>query len=35
MRSFQASKLIGDYARLQAGQGYGYVSDLVLLRREA
>lgn len=26
---FQVSRLIGDYARLQAGQGYGYVSDLV------
>ncbi|MDA9420724.1 MULTISPECIES: PRC-barrel domain-containing protein [Bradyrhizobium] len=26
---FSISKVIGDYARLQAGQGYGYVSDLV------
>ncbi len=26
---FSISKIIGDYARLQAGQGYGYVSDLV------
>ncbi|UPJ56917.1 PRC-barrel domain-containing protein [Bradyrhizobium sp. 192] len=26
---FSVSKVIGDYARLQAGQGYGYVSDLV------
>ncbi|MDA9467987.1 PRC-barrel domain-containing protein [Bradyrhizobium sp. CCBAU 53415] len=26
---FTISKIIGDYARLQAGQGYGYVSDLV------
>ena len=28
-QNFQMSRLIGDYARLQAGQGYGYVSDLV------
>ncbi|WP_439409646.1 hypothetical protein ACNJX9_17160 [Bradyrhizobium sp. DASA03076] len=26
---FSISKVIDDYARLQAGQGYGYVSDLV------
>src|SRR3569833_2129528 len=26
---FSISKFIGDYARLQAGQAYGYVSDLV------
>lgn len=26
---FPISKVIGDYARLQAGQGFGYVSDLV------
>lgn len=26
---FAISEVIGDYARLQAGQGYGYVSDLV------
>lgn len=26
---FSVSKIIGDYARLQAGRGYGYVSDLV------
>ncbi|MDN4986293.1 PRC-barrel domain-containing protein [Bradyrhizobium sp. WYCCWR 13022] len=26
---FSISKVIGDYARLQAGQGYGYISDLV------
>lgn len=29
---FSISKVIGDYARLQAGQGYGYVSDLVFDR---
>lgn len=29
---FLISKVIGDYARLQAGQGYGYVSDLVFDR---
>lgn len=26
---FTVSKIIGDYARLQSGYGYGYVSDLV------
>jgi len=29
---FSISKIIGDYARLQAGQGFGYVSDLVFDR---
>jgi sporulation protein YlmC with PRC-barrel domain len=29
---FRASQVIGDIARLQAGQGYGYVSDLVFSR---
>jgi len=29
---FSISKIIGDYARLQAGQGYGYDSDLVFDR---
>ncbi|OCK55016.1 PRC-barrel domain-containing protein [Bradyrhizobium sp. LMTR 3] len=26
---FQMNRLIGDYARLQTGQGFGYVTDLV------
>jgi hypothetical protein len=29
---FRASQVIGDIARLQAGQGYGYVSDLAFSR---
>ena len=29
---FAVSEIIGDYARLQAGQGYGYVSDAVFTR---
>lgn len=29
---FRASQVVGDIARLQAGQGYGYVSDLVFSR---
>ena len=29
VKTFVTSKIIGDYARLQAGQGYGYVSNLV------
>lgn len=29
LHEFSISKVIGDYARLQAGQGFGYVSDLV------
>jgi sporulation protein YlmC with PRC-barrel domain len=27
--AFRVSAVIGDFARLQAGQGYGYVSDMV------
>ncbi|ANW00884.1 PRC-barrel domain-containing protein [Bradyrhizobium icense] len=29
---FAVTEIIGDYARLQAGQGYGYVSDAVFTR---
>jgi len=29
---FAVSAVLGDYARLQAGQGYGYVSDVVFSR---
>jgi sporulation protein YlmC with PRC-barrel domain len=30
---FPVTHVIGDYARLQAGQGYGYVSDVAFTRR--
>ena len=31
-REFAVTEVVGEYARLQAGQGYGYVSDIVFSR---